>query len=221
MSTRNGYSGKDHFLQRLLLICGVMSSLLYVAMNIFVAARDPAYSSASQTVSELSAIGAPTRNIWVRWSYLYTLLVVAFGCGVWMSDRTNRTVRVVGTLVIIYGALGFGWPFAPMHTREVLAGGGGTFSDTMHIGFSAVTVLLMLFAIGFGAVAFGKWFRIYSILTIAVLMVFGILTGLEAPNVEENLPTPWIGIWERINIGVFLLWIVVLAVVLFQPKRVV
>jgi hypothetical protein len=29
-----------------------------------------------------------------------------------------------------------------------------------------------------------------------------------------NLPTPWIGLWERIDITVFLLWIVMLAAVL-------
>ena len=31
-----------------------------------------------------------------------------------------------------------------------------------------------------------------------------------------NLPTPRIGLWERINISVFLLWIVMLAAVLWR-----
>ena len=30
--------------------------------------------------------------------------------------------------------------------------------------------------------------------------------------------TPWIGVWERINIGVFLLWIVVLATALLRAR---
>ena len=34
-----------------------------------------------------------------------------------------------------------------------------------------------------------------------------------------NLPTPWIGLWERINIIVFLMWVVVLATVLWRPVR--
>jgi hypothetical protein len=45
-------------------------------------------------------------------------------------------------------------------------------------------------------------------------LVFGVLTFLEAPGVAATRPTPLIGVWERINIGVFLLWVVVLAVVL-------
>jgi hypothetical protein len=67
-----------------------------------------------------------------------------------------------------------------------------------------------------GAAAFGKGFRFYSIATMMLLVVFGALTGLEAPGISANLPTPWIGVWERINIGVFLLWVVALAVTLLR-----
>jgi hypothetical protein len=42
-----------------LLGCGILSSLLYVGANVRGARRWREYSVASQTVSELSAIGAP------------------------------------------------------------------------------------------------------------------------------------------------------------------
>jgi len=106
-----------------------------------------------------------------------------------------------------------------MHQREVLAAGGGTPSDTLHQVLAAVTVFFMFLAIGFGATGFGKRFRLYSIVTIVVLLVFGGLTFLEAPRLQMNLPTPWIGLWERVNISVFLMWVVVLAAVLFRPVR--
>jgi len=99
-----------------------------------------------------------------------------------------------------------------MHQRDVLAAGGGTPSDTLHQVLGAVTVFLMFLAIGFGATAFGKRFRLYSMITIVVLLVFGGLTFLEAPHLQMNLPTPWIGLWERINITVFLVWMAVVAV---------
>ena len=76
--------------RKILLICGIVSSLLYVAMNVFVPMQWEGYSSASQTVSELSAIGAPTRPLWVPLGVAYTLLVAAFGWGVWASARQNR-----------------------------------------------------------------------------------------------------------------------------------
>jgi hypothetical protein len=37
------------------------------------------------------------------------------------------------------------------------------------------------------------------------------LTFLSAPLVGQNLPTPWIGLWERINIAVFLVWVIALS----------
>lgn len=101
-------------------------------------------------------------------------------------------------------------PFAPMHLR----GEGFTLTDTMHIVLAAATVLLMLLAIGFGTAAFGKRFRLYSIVTLVILVAFGALTFLDGPRISANLPTPWVGVWERINIGVFLLWVVVLATAL-------
>ena len=146
-----------HGSRRLLLSCGILSSLLYVAMNIYFPMLWDGYSSASQTVSELSAVGAPTRLLWALLGSVYALLLAAFGYGVWQSARGNRPLRVVGGLLITDGILSLGWP--PMHQRAVLAAGGGTLTDTMHIVWAIVTVLLMLLAIGFGAAALGSRFR--------------------------------------------------------------
>jgi hypothetical protein len=87
--------------RKILLVCGIVSSLLYVAMNVFVPMRWEGYSSASQTVSELSAIGASTRPLWVPLGIAYTLLVAVFGCGVWASARQNRPLRVAGGLLVL------------------------------------------------------------------------------------------------------------------------
>jgi hypothetical protein len=204
-------------IKNILLFCGILSSLLYVAMTIFVPLQWPGYNSASQVISELSAIDAPTRQLWVPLGIIYTLLTASFGCGVWYIAGGNRLLGVTGALIFINGVLGLFWP--PMHQREVLAAGGGTMTDTMHIVFSFVTVLLFMLSIGFGAAALGKRFRIYSLITMTILIVFGILTGMDAPEMEANLPTPLIGVWERINIGVYMLWIIVLSVILIGKQK--
>jgi len=67
----------------------------------------------------------------------------------------------------------------------------------------------MFLTIGFGAIAFGKGFRFYSIVTILVFIVFGVLTFMEAPNFDKDLPTSYIGLWERINIAAFMSWLIV------------
>jgi pimeloyl-ACP methyl ester carboxylesterase len=205
--------------RKVLLVCGILSSLLYVAMLVVIAMRWEGYSSASQTVSELSAIGAPTRALWVVPAAFYTVLVTAFGWGVWKSAGRSRVLHIVGASIAAYGALGLIWPFAPMHLRETLAAGGGTLTDTMHIVLASVTVVLMLLAIAFGASAFERGFRLYSIASLLILAACGALTFIDAPGIAANLPTPWIGVWERINIGVFLLWVIVLAVVLLRVRN--
>jgi len=207
--------------RKALLVCGIASSLLYALMIWRI--RYEGYNPASQVPSELTAIGMPTRALWMRLGWIYTLLVAAFGWGIWRSARRNRAVQIVGGLILAYASLGLLWPFAAMHQREVLAAGGGTLSDTMHVVLGGVTVLLMFLAIGVAAAALGKRFRLYSIASVVVLLAFGVLTFLEAPRLQANLPTPWIGLWERINISVFLLWVAVLATMLWRtgagPRR--
>ncbi len=111
-------------LRKLLLVCGILSSLLYGAMIGVI--RFEGYSRISQAPSELTAIGAPTRSLWMLLGALYTVLVTAFGWGVWKSAGRDRALRIVGGLLVAYGSVGVLWPFAPMHQREVLAAGGGT-----------------------------------------------------------------------------------------------
>lgn len=205
--------------RKLLLLCGILSSLLYIAMNIFVPMLYDGYDSASQTVSELSAIDAPTGMLWVLLGTVYTILIICFGWGIWQSPFSNFYLRKVGIFLFFYGIISLLWPLAPMHQREVLAAGGATISDTLHIVMTIVTVTLMLTAIGFGAAALGNGFRGYSVLTILVLVVFGALTASQASGIEANLPTPMAGVWERISIGAFLLWVIVLGVILLRIEK--
>ena len=56
--------------------------------------------------------------------------------------------------------------------------------------------------------------------TLVILALFGGLTFMDAPALSADLPTPWLGVWERINVGVFLLWVIVLATMLLSgPER--
>jgi hypothetical protein len=199
-----------------LLLCGIFSSLLYAAMTVFISLLWDDYRSASQTISELSAIGAPTRSVWVLSGLLYTALVIGFGWGVWTLGTRNRSLRVAGALLLVYGGFGLVWPFAPMHLREAIAAGGATFSDTLHLITGGVTVVVMLLAIGFAAAALSPGFRVFSLVTAVILLAFGVLTSLDAPKLSANMPTPWIGVWERISVGAFMLWVTAFAAVLLR-----
>jgi CubicO group peptidase (beta-lactamase class C family) len=197
-------------MRRILLASGIAASILYAAMNAFIPLLWNEYSSASQTISELSAIGAPTRPLWVLLGTLYALLIAGFGAGIWKSAEGNRRLRVVGGALIVYGAFCLFWP--PMHLR----GTGFTLTDTLHIVWTVVAVALTMIAMGFAAGAFGRRFRIYTIASIVVSIGFGVLTGLDGPKVAAGLSTPWIGVWERISAAASIGWIAVFAFALLR-----
>lgn len=209
-----GPRGNRTTLPTALLACGIAAPLLYVAILAFVPLGWPGYSSASQTISELSAIGAPTRPLWVPLGIAFTLLLAAFGWGIWVTTRGHRRLRIAGALLITYGLFGLCWP--PMHLR----GAETTLTDTLHIVWTMVSLTLMLVAMLLAAASLGKRFRVYTILTIALFLVFGGLTFVEAPGVAANLPTPLIGVWERLNAVASQLWLIVLAVTLLRRPNV-
>ena len=203
--------------RKILLGCGIAFALLWIGMDVVASIVYEGYSYADQTVSELSAIGAPTRPFWFALGSVWSALVIAFGAGVWQSAGPRRSLRIVAGLLIAYALITLiVGPFSSMHRREVLAAGGGTLSDTLHLVVTGFGVLTFLLEIGFAATAFGRWFRFYSIATIAAMLVFGAITSFYAPEVQANEPTPWVGIYERINAYGYMLWIVVLAVMLWK-----
>lgn len=202
--------------RKLLLGAGIVSSLLYVAADMLGARRWKEYSLTSQTVSELSAIGAPSRPLVVPLLTAHGVLVIPFGVGVFESAGRSRAVRGTGVLLVGLGVSDLAAPLFPMHRREALARGARSRTDTMHIAVTGVNSLLILLAIGCASTALGARFQRYSLATILALVVSGGLTATQAPRVEANQPTPWAGVTERISIGGYLVWQVVLALLLMR-----
>jgi hypothetical protein len=203
--------------RRALLICGILAPVLYVAMTLFVGLLWEGYSVVARVPSELAAIGAPTRALWIGLGMVYAVLMVAFGWIVWTAAPPNKPLRVVGALLMAYTVFGQFWP--PMHQRAVLAAGGSTLTDTLHLVWAMITGLFFVLIVGVGAAALGKRFRVYSIVTMAIGLACGAVTGTYASQVQADLPTPWVGLWERISIAAFMAWIAVLSTALLRAPR--
>jgi len=205
------------FAMKLLLLSGLLSSLLYVATDLLGGMRYEGYSFASQAISELGAIDAPSKQFVDPLFFPYNLLALAFGVGVFRSAAAhNRALRLTGVALIGYGVIGVAaglvGSFFAMHQR----GSGSIAGDSPHIILTAILVLLLLIAMGFGAFALGSRFRIYSLATIATLLAFGAWTAGYAPRIAAGQPTPGMGIVERIDVYSALLWIAVLAIALLR-----
>jgi hypothetical protein len=200
--------------RKVLLACGILSAIIYLAANIIVPAQWDAYDWMSQTVSELSAIDAPTRELWISLAIPYGILLTAFGAGIVVSANRQRALRITGILIILSGIIGFTWP--PMHLREVLAAGGGTLTDTMHIVYTVLNALLIFGAMGFSMTVFGTRYRVYCFATVVVELAFGIVTGIQSSSMQADLPTPWMGVWERVIVVAMMLWFVVLSMAMLR-----
>ena len=198
-------------LLRLSLIAGIASSAVYIGADFLAAISYPDYHSfTSRAISELSAIGSPTRALIQPVYVLHAVFVLAFGLGVRSAGRENPALRITGGLLIALGALDLLAPLASMNVR----GSEWAPADTIHIVATNFTIALIALAMWSAASAFGREFRRYSIASVAMFLLFGVLTFVDA----ARDPTPWLGITERICIGSYLLWQVVLAAALLRER---
>jgi hypothetical protein len=206
---------------RFLLICGIFSSVLYIGADIIAAnLLYPGYSYTSQQVSELSAIGAPTRPLWIAMTFLWTPLVMAFSIGVWRLAGLKRSLRVAGVLLVAFSIIGLLWALVfPMHLRGTIKLVTESTTDTMHVVFAGLQVLAMTLFMAFGSGAGGKGFRIYSIASIAAMLASGAITGTQTSAIAAGQATPWMGLVERVSVYAPVLWVLVFAVVLLRAKK--
>ena len=204
-------------LRTALLVGGILSSVLYVATDVLGGIRYEGYRFTSQAISELMAAGAPSESLVDPLFLIYDVLVLAFGACVFLEGlRRKRALAITGGLLFLYGVVGLTGPtLFEMHPR----GTGSLGSDTPHIVVTGLIVSLLLLAMGFGAFAFGRRFRNYSLGTLLTVIVFGLLTAPYAARLAAGQPTPGLGIVERVNVYAALLWVALLAASLLRGPR--
>ena len=93
--------------RKILLGCGIASSVLYVAADIVASLRYPGYRYTDQEFSELLAAGSPVRSLMIALNGIpYGLLVVAFAAGVLRAAGPKRAARITEVLLVGYAATG-------------------------------------------------------------------------------------------------------------------
>jgi hypothetical protein len=201
--------------RKALLICGILAPLVFIGTDLFAGSLWKGYSFTSQSVSELSAIGTPTRSLVVPLNLLYEVLLIAFGLGAWVSAGQNRALRVVAGLLVSMAVIDLIAVFFPMHPGEAVS----TFANTMNVILMGTGVIFFLLAISFGAAAFRNWFRLYSIGTLLVFLVLTILGIWFVPQINAGEPISRVGVQERVMVFGFLVWLVLLAINLLQGEK--
>jgi hypothetical membrane protein len=205
----------DGRLDRFLLLCGVASPALYATADLIAGSSWQGYSFRDQTISELGALGAPSRALFAVLLVTVYALLLAFGVGIWRSAHGRRKIHAVGALLIGFAtmALIFG-QLVPMHMPGVQQG----LTGTLHLVEGGLVMLVLLIAMAMGALSLGKGFGQYTLTTLVVVLAFGAWSVAEAPRLELGLTTPWVGLKERIFWYAYQLWFAVLALVLLGAK---
>lgn len=190
-------------IRKYLLICGILAPIFFIGTDVIAGILYQGYNFIDQSISELSAIGAPTRSLVVPLNILYNVLLIAFVLGVWISADQNRLLRVTAVMILGNVVITLIWAFFPMQLGETVS--------ILNVILGAVSMIFFLLAIGFGAAAYRNWFRFYSV---GILVIFLVLTifGLMAA-------THHIGVQERIMTYSYVLWLVVLSIVLLRIKN--
>jgi len=181
-----------------------LAALEYIGWHELAALRWEGYSRISNAISELHFTGTPTKSLLDPWQgWADSALLAAFGIGIWLSAQGSRSLRAIGALMILPAAMTPLWMIF------------GEASLAAHVALLLVGTLGWLAAMGFGAAALGKKFRIYSLVSIATVVTSFALGLSYVPKANAGEPMPFIGLYERIGFSAYFLWMTMLAVALW------
>lgn len=189
------------------LFCGALAPLLYLVTDRLAGGLLDGYSFAAQSMSELSAVGSPTRPLVASLNFVACLLMIAFGAGVWRAGDQELLPRITGSLLMGNAALGLiATLFFPTRFGERPIFG----SPGVIIMF--LSVVCFVLAMMFGAVAFSGWIRVLSIAIPASYILLAVLRVATAASPPAGQVASLIGAQERTMVYSFLSWVMALAI---------
>jgi hypothetical protein len=215
ISDSSGIFGKV-IVKKVLLASGIFSAVFYIITDLLASWWYAGYSIIDQNYSELLATGAPTRPAMLMASVVYNLSVLAFALGIWTSGDRKRTSKLTAAFMTGYAVLSM---VTPSFFQMDMRGATVTPLGGLHPAMTAIMSLFILLSMGFGAFLLSKRFRLYSFFTIILLLVFGFMTGLQAPKLTAGDPTPFMGFTERINIYATMIWFALLSLALLRNEK--
>ena len=203
-------------LSDVLMYSGVLAIAFYVLHIIIGGIKWKGYSHLQQPISDLTASGAPNRNLMLTLTTIYGLLALLFVVSftVLKSSEHHSLVFWGGISFIVLHLVSLLYPLFP----QDLPGAETSFGGRMHIYITALIVpftILTPFLIGFGFISEPQWhtFGVYSIITGVLILVFG---GTTAVFYAKKLP--YFGLVERLNIGALQVWTFVFSLELVLIK---
>lgn len=188
---------------------GLIAPIIYIFTVVLGGALWPGYSHARQPISELSMASAPKLALMDALFLAYNTLLFIFAVGVLRlaTREQNAPLKVSGVFLVVCALSGMAMAFF----RQDPIGAPATFSGTMHLALAAVASLSTILAIFFGAAGLGRMEETRSLRLFSRLMGLAVVVtgGLAAAG--TSLFPQVFGILERLTIGAFMLWLMVIS----------
>jgi hypothetical membrane protein len=196
---------------------GIVGPVIYVLTVIIGGALRPDYSHLYNTISELTVAGAPNLVLMNVLFGLYNLMVAVFGLGAFLDSIVDRSKKFKTAMImlVVIGCLGLMMDFFPQDQRNATV----TTAGMLHITLAGLASLLTMAAILLAGLSFSantrlKKLAVYSFVSCALIFLSG---GLAAAAVANDWR--YGGLVERITIGLFIQWLLVVAWFVARLKR--
>jgi len=209
---------KTKLVQKIGIICGMLSSIVYI-FHVFLGANMwGEYSSIKQPISDLTGEGAPNAELLRIFTSIYGILTIVFAVTLYLSIKkyANMPSKIGMILLIIMEISSFlGYSLFPLDETNA----GMTFQNLMHI---IVTIIVVISTIG-STFLMGTGFRkienmrklgTFIIVCGCIITISGASTGIVISN-----SIPILGLIERINIFTVQLMIFILSLFLAKNNK--
>lgn len=198
-------------------LAGAVSAVVYAAHVVLGGILWNGYSHLTQTISELTADGAPNAELLRVFTTVYGILALVFSvCLVFTLRKFHaKRVAVVGAVLLLV------MEFASLVGYGLFPLRGGTEMDPENMGHLIVTGIVVVCTIssvllvGIGLVktpAF-KALGVFSIVCAAIIVVSG---GMTPVAIATELPVG--GLIERLNIFTLQTWVFVMSVSMLRKR---
>lgn len=185
---------------------GLLAVILYVGTTVIGGLVVPGYSHIGDPISQLTAPSTPHRGWWALGYVAYNLAVALFATGFWKLAPRSWPLRTASVLLVAGAVAGVAQvtAFPQDDGRDPV-----TTAGTLHLwlaGVSALTTVVVCVLCGVGLRHLEGW-RAVSTLSYAVAAAILVSGGIAAALVASTS----MGLFERVPIGLFLAWIVAVA----------
>jgi len=195
-------------------LLGIVSLLSYTAAVVFSPLAYPGYDWMRQVVSDLSAVAAPSRELWNQLSSLYGIcgIVNTMMVCVFIEGKLSKNIRIGIYVFTVMNWISYlGYSLFPLST----SGFAGTFQDIMHVLVTLAVVSLSILSLALIMVG-GYRHKQYKSLAVWAVVA---LVMMFAGAIGTGAVPQYLGVFERFSLFAVVGFNAVLGIYLFQGFR--